>query len=516
MSARHTIRRKRLALGLGAAAWAGILLLAAGSGAEDDPFQVETARVKGRPIEAFAVKEAGGDRLVVLSIEGHPPHEVRRVTAQAPPGTRESVTTMTAGFEVAHDVVALDVADLDPAPGLEALLISPRAMRIVALRDGSPLREMVNDPPLPLPARTRGLSRLQAIADWEGRGQLGALVPTWDGLVHVTLGDGTRKRLQVPVLSHYETPDPRRPIYNGYTEADLLWPSIGRADDDGDGVLDLFAATRFALEVFHVGPGGLPTRASRKVPFAPFSFEDERRYRSHPLRSYFRDVDGDGRAEVIEHRTAGTLIESHSTTRVFAGGPEGANPSARPAGEIVDDRGFAGVEVFDLDGDGRLEILHNVVPFGILQVARALTTRRVGSELRIFHFPEGPLGEPKKSWQADLAFPLDFSTQRIQGLLPTPEGDWNGDGRRDLIHGDGPETVVIRLGERGEEGPGFGPAIARQALPFSDLALVADVDGDGLDDLITYDTLDREGHVYLALNQANLPGTAPRMGPAAR
>ena len=45
---------------------------------------------------------------------------------------------------------------------------------------------------------------------------------------------------------------------------------------------------------------------------------------------------------------------------------------------------------------------------------------------------------------------------------------------------------------------------------------MADVDGDGLDDLITHDTLDLEGHVYLAINQANLPGTAPRIGPAGR
>ncbi len=480
---------------------------------------LETQQVPGRPVEAFAIPAAEGDgeRVVVLSVAGSPPDEVRSVSLLAvgarPGGPAGRVLAGTpTGFGIPHEVVAIDAGDLDPAPGLEALLVTPSALHIVRLADGAPIRSLPLDPPVTLPPRTRQISRLEAVRTWEGGEQLSALLPTWNGAVLVPLDGRPIQRLPLPVLTDYETMDPSRPVYDGYATARLVWPAIGRADDDGDGVPDLFAASRFELAVFRVGDQGLPPTASRRTRFAPFAFEDERRHQSHTLRAYFHDMDGDGHAEVIEHRSAGSLLESHSTTRVFAGSERGADPSGPHAAELVDDRGFAGIEVFDLEGDGRLEILHNVVPFGMLQLARALTTRRVESELRVFHLPEGPVSQPVSSWQVDLTFPLDFKSQRIKGLLPTPAGDWNGDGLKDLIHGDGPEAVVIRLGRVDDGGPGFGSVAARQELPFSDLALVADVNGDGLDDLVAYDTLDLEGRVVVALNRGRLPGTAPRMG----
>lgn len=493
---------------LGSLAVLALVGSGAGAGARE-PFEVASARVAGRPVEAFAVSDGMAEQMVVLSVEGTPPDEVRWISRLP----RGALGGALPGFRVPREVVAVDVADLDPAEGLEALLISPRELRVVGLADGTPRRVIPMEPPLPLPARTRQLSRLQAIREWEGPGRLAALIPTWNGALLVPIRGGRPKLLAMPIVAAYETMDRRRPVYQGYAAARHVWPAIGLEDDDGDGRLDLLAASRYHLWVFRAGPEGLPTAPTRRTRFAPFSFEGEQRNESHVLRAYFDDLDGDGRVEVVEHRSTGTLLESHSTTRIFRGAGGGADPSATAAGELVDDRGFAGIEVFDLDGDGRKEILHSVVPFGILQVARVLTTRRVETELQVFHLPEGEDGQPVESWSAELRYPLDFSSQRVEGLLPNPAGDWNGDGLMDLVHGDGPDAVRIRLGQVGARGPGFGRPVARQPLPFSDLALIADLNSDGLDDLITYDTLDREGRLYLAVNRGILPGTPPRLSP---
>ncbi len=487
-------------------------LLPPGAGAGEAPFSTRTVHVPGRPVEAFALPGPQGARLVVLSVEGSPPDERRHVNLLLPPAG--ATPAEPRGFVIRDEVVALDAGDFDPAPGPEALLITARELRIVALGSGTARRVLPLRPALPLPPRTRQISRLRTVRDWEGSGRAAALLPTVQGALLVPLDGRPPRALPLPVLTQYETLDPRRPIYEGYMTARLVWPALGQADDDGDGKLDLFAATRYHLWVFRAGPLGLAAAPSRRARFAPFAFEDERRHRSYTLRAYFRDLDGDGRAEVIEHRSGGTLLSSHATTRVFAGGPSGADPSGPPSSELREERGFAGIEILDLDGDGRLEILQNVVPFGLMQLARVLTTRRVESELRVLHFPDGATGEARESWRTELRFPLDFSAQRIQGLLPSALGDWNGDGLRDLIHGKGPHAVVIRLGERSPEGPRFGSAVAQQRLPFSDLAVIADLDGDGLDDLVTYDTLDAEGGLHLAINRGRLPGTPPRFVPA--
>ena len=46
-------------------------------------------------------------------------------------------------------------------------------------------------------------------------------------------------------------------------------------------------------------------------------------------------------------------------------------------------------------------------------------------------------------------------------------------------------------------------------------ARVADLDGDGLDDLVVYDPLDEKGAVQVLWNRGALPGTAPRLQRAA-
>ena len=503
---RHRPRVSELAL-------TAFLLLPGSIQADDEAFDLTTARVPGRPVEAFAVGASTGEWLVVLSVEGAPPDERRHLSALPParPAGAEEGPRDLAGFVVPNEVFAVDVGDFDPAPGLEALLITPRELRIQRLVDGSPLRQIALRPALPLPRRTRQLSRLEAVRSWEGDGRLSVLVPTWNGALLVPLDARPPRLLPLPVLSDYQTVSPARPIYEGYATARFVWPEITRADDDGDGVPDLFASNRFELWVFHAGPPGLATRPTRRTRFQPFTFDDERRHETHRLRAFIEDLDGDGHADVVEHRSVGTLLGSRTTTRIFAGGPAGADPSGPAVAEFANQGGFGGLEIFDLEGDGRKEIFEIVVPFGILQLARVLTTRRVSAELRVRHFPGAQLEHPVESWSTTLRIPLDFSTQRVKGLLPDLRGDWNGDGLRDLIHGDGPDAVQIRLGRRTETGPGFGPPVARQTLPFSDLALIADLDGDGLDDLVTYDTLDLEGRLYIAINRGRLPGTRPAM-----
>ncbi len=506
--------------GLGARIRPAVLVflaaLAAPAAAQQDPFRLRTARVPGRPVEAFAVADrgTGTQRLVVLSVEGMPPEETRHLSALEA-GRAASLApgepTALAGFEVPDEVFAIDVADLDPAPGLEALLITPRELRIRALSGGALLRRIELRPALPLPRRTRQISRLEAVRPWEGDERLSALIPTWNGALLVPLDARPPRLLPLPVLTDYETMPPERPIYEGFAAARFVWPALARADDDGDGVADLFASNRFHLWVFHAGAEGLAGQPTRRARFQPFSFDDERRHESHRLRAFVDDLDGDGRAEVVEHRSVGTLLESRTTIRIYAGGVQGADPAGPAVVELSDERGFGGVEIFDLDGDRRKELFDVVVPFGMVQMARVLTTRRINAELRVLHFPDGPLGSPVESWSTTLRVPLDFRTQRVRGLLPNPRGDWNGDGRLDLIHGDGADAVQIRLGERGDDGPGFSDPVARQPLPFSDLALIADLDGDGLDDLVTYDTLDREGRLHLAFNEGRLPGTRPVM-----
>lgn len=494
---------------LSATALIAAALHAAPATAQDAPFEVHTVLVPGRPVEAVALPEtAARPRLTVASVEGSPPNERRWISIFPPlePGGLPPAEPWRRSVE--PEVVAFDLA-ADPASGEPLLaLLSSGALRL-QIPGAAPLTlDLGAD--FALPPRTRQLSRLAMLRDWESTGTLAALLPTLGGALLVPLDGSPPRRLSLPVLTEYETMDVYRPVHEGYASARLIWPSLALADDDGDGRLDLFAFTRFELLVLRAGPRGLPAVPTRRSPMPAFSFEEERRHTTNALRAYARDVDGDGLADLVIHRTEGTLLRSHATTTLHRNAGAGASPTSPPNAVLEADGGFGSIELEDLSDDGRLEAFQTFVPFGVLQVVRILARRRVEATLRVHQFAAPGIGAPHATWETDLSYPLDFATARIVGVLPTVAGDWNGDGQRDLLHAEGPAAVRIRLGRAAAEGFGFGRPVARQEFPSTaDLAVVADLSGDGLDDLVVYDPLDLEGRLHIALNQGRLPGLVP-------
>jgi FG-GAP-like repeat len=494
---------------LAALALLGAAALANGAGADPEdagkaPFAVSTLRVPGRPLEALTAAVAGErtPRLVVVSVEGAAPDERRHVSSfvrsgegLAPAGT----------IEVPAEFVAFDVADLEPGGDLEIALLAGERLEVRSLAGGALLRERRFDPPLPLPPRTRGLGRQPIVGAWSGDGALSALVPAYGGLAHVSLDGGPVQLLPFPLVTDYTTADDSIGLRPGVLAALIGWPELGQGDDDGDGRPDLLALSRYEVAVFRTSVTGLPAEPTRRATLRPFTPEEELRSQATSASLFARDLDGDGLVDLVLHRTFGTLLRSDATTRFWRNRGSGADPSAAPDASIAGSGGFGSIFLEDLEGDGRVEAIQLLVPFGVVQLIRALVTQTVQAQLTGYRF-EGPgLGSPRPSFEQTLTLALDADDGRVAGVLPTARGDWNGDGLRDLLQGESLERIAIRLGARTERGTAFGSVAVQQDVPSSDRGCVADLDGDGLDDLTLYDTR-REGEMHFLRNRGVLPG----------
>lgn len=516
---RHRGLRRGLAAGL-AAALATLLAAPPSPAAEaNDVFRVIPLRSRGRPVHVTAVPPGPGARgagILVVRCEGTPPQERRRLDLfrlDGPPPADGLVPKLS--FPVPPDVVAFDVADVDPAPGPELLLFSRSAIEIRTLRPPASLflRRIDLDPPAPFPPRLRSLTPLETVDDWGGEGPA-ALLPSLEGVRVVPLrGGGEPRTLKVPILADYYTRQQGPPIFSSLLQAVFEWPNVVAGDDDGDGRDDVFALGRYGVEVFRNNGHGLPETPDRVMPLRPFSRDEELRYQTTEAHLYARDLDGDGLTDLVVHLSTGRLTGSRSSTLIYRNPGDGADLARAADASLHVESGVADVNLVDLDGDGRVELLHRVLRFGVLQLIRFLTTRRAEVELRVFRLPGPGIHDAEETWHENVSVAVDFSEGRVAGLLPNADGDWNGDGRRDLLYGIGRDEIGIHLGIAGKRGPAFGERAARQKIPPASWMVALDADGDRLDDAVIYDDWKEENGLFLLQNRGILPGTSPSLRP---
>jgi hypothetical protein len=470
------------------------------------PFVLDTWRVPGRAVDGFVARgEDGRDTVFAISLVGSPPAERRFVTA-LPRDLAEAARPV----EVPGSFVAVDATEIGLASGPELVLLSARELWVASL-SGRTLGRYPIDPPLPLPPRTWELSQVDLARDWDSDGRPEALAPSAGGARLLPLVEGdVAQDVSVPVIADYGTPTLENYFRPGLLAGVVSWPMFELADDDGDGRADLFAANRYELRVFRSSGGMLPREPTRTRSFPAFSAEEERRHLASTLLAFVRDLDADGRADLVVHRMVGELTRSRSTTTVHINAGAGADPEMAPSARIELSGGNAALRIDDIDRDGRFEILEAYLGFGVVQAIRMLTLRQAELRLRVWALPAGAPA-PLETWSDSVSFPFDFATSRVLGLLPFTEADWNADGRLDLCWADGSGVLRFRLGEARAAGPGFGRIAAEVPLPVSGDLVAADLDADGLSDFVAWDPLDGEGRLHVGHNRGVLPGTPPTL-----
>jgi len=486
---------------------------------EPEPFEVLRHRIPGRVYQVWPLAvgpcEPGEHGLLVLSAEGGPP-EQRKVVTWMPcgsamqPGTKAIVQR-----SMASDVVLVDVAEVPGRSGTQLLGISASGIRIEPLT-GSTVDQPVVEWPvpggLPLPPRPRNLSRVEVVADWHANGRPTALVPALDGARLVDLENGQTRSLPLPVFADYRTWEPFIPAtVQKWMLQEVTWPSLARGDDNGDGRPDLFALSRWAIWIYHSGPEGLPDQPTRHIELLPFDEEDERRHEATAISYFARDLDGDGRSDLVLNTVSGGLLDGRSVTRVYLNPGGGVDLAVRPAVVRETRDGFSGVDFVDMNGDGREELVEATLDFGILQIVRMLLTRSIEARVSVLALDSESEDGTRTLFEDDLSVRLDFEQSSMKGLVPSL-GDWNGDGLRDFFLPEGEDRIALRLGSGRPDTPLFGRIAGTQSAGLTrGESRAADLDGDGLDEIVAFDPTDADAPLVVMRNRGRMPGTAPSL-----
>lgn len=278
-------------------------------------------------------------------------------------------------------------------------------------------------------------------------------------------------------------------------------PNLVAADLDGDGRRELLALKDGRLLGWDAaGPapsgGVLEPGFSLAFPFLepdPTLGPEEMR----TPRLQIADVDGDGRADLLVSLLVGRRDQLGSVRTIlyhFPGPFRDATTGAltKPRGRIDTESVALHPTFVDLDGDGTREYVGDAIRGTTLE----LLARMAGRDSEI-HLTGYGLAGPEKTFAARPLFTLKrpyASSEAMSnrfGRSAWFEGDFDGDGRRDLLDLGNLERVEILRGRPAEDGRGiaFGPALfGPRALggPLAADARIADLDGDGRSDAVLW------------------------------
>jgi hypothetical protein len=476
--------------------------------ADDEVFELAELATTGRVVAAqFADFNGNGSKdLMLVTLEGIPPDEVRTINVhrQIQPGL--FAATPTVSVPVPSWSAVYDIADITDTPGEELILLRPDRVTIMSLgsTDGDRQDWPISGPTTLGPADDeRGFERYRLVYD-EFNDEPLLLVPQIGALSVLSANGESLAQLAVGRRANYYVASGDG-LLSVESDMQLYFdaPKISVGDIDGDGRADILAATRHELRVFlRDATGGFPDEASYSTGLGLIGDSDHSRGSGSVVTSA-RDINADGRLDLMVSHIEGTMVKSATTTRIFFNRDGGWDLDS-PDDEFVVEGAVTSNLLMNIDRDDALELVRMQIRFSVLEIVELLLTREIDTQIAIHRLDaDGRFGTEPWS-RKKIGTGISFDTFRPKGFMPRAGLDLNADGLMDFISSANGKGIEVFLG--GDEGP-FAKRTAIQRMPTTGIIQVDDVNDDELADFVLFDPQSSDSVVRIGINRGVLPGS---------
>ncbi len=216
-----------------------------------------------------------------------------------------------------------------------------------------------------------------------------------------------------------------------------------------------------------------------------------------------QDVNGDGRQDLVLWRTRGDVSPA-TTILLLLRGPDGTLPERpsrvlRHSGlPIRVDRKVGTSPFWDLDGDGRCELILVALKTRVTSWSGLVNLFVSGSVDWVFTVRSGWDG----AYSSGPDFQMDITSMTPRSVSVSSlfliDGDFNGDGREDILVERGPEQFDVYVSAPGAGFFQAGPALSFAAPVEARMVDTADLNGDGISDLFVQKVIEAQITVYLS------------------
>ncbi len=481
-------------------------LLSCGAAAADELFDVTEIPASDRVVAAIPADADGDGRpdLLVATLSGLPPSERRQLSVYRQQETGEFVANSAMRLSIPAHSAVFDVANIDDAPGDEVLFLRPDGVTVASFAGDKPVtRHLAVAGPTTFSAAAdeRGFNRHRMVYDGFG-GQPILLIPQVGTLTALTADGELLAKMQTARRANYVVARPASIVsFESDIQAFFDLPRLSIGDVNGDGRVDIVSATRHEVRVFYQDPAnGLPEQPDVMLPLNLVSAEDHWRG-SGSVSTNARDVNADGRVDLVISHIMGALTDTTSVTYLFLN-RDGSWNLAEPDATLRADKTLSSDVVTDIDGDERLELVRFKIKFSLLELVELLLQRKIDARVAVHRLNSDDRYADKPNAERKISVGFSFDTFRTKGFTPRGEVDLNGDGVLDFVTSANGDGIEVYLGE--PDGV-FRRRALEQELPSAGRIEFADMNGDALPDFVLYNEQQPGAPIRIGINRGALP-----------
>ena len=474
-------------------------------------FSAQSLIVAGKKLAVIPIDLDGRGmfEIVVVSKTGVYPKEKRWISIFKADTSAQYSTTAGQQWEIDHTAAIIDVGDVAPSPGKEIFYLTGDGIRYYRQEQNGNFstapHNLLSFPTITVFPAAGSLPRGRLLVDWKHNGRKMLLVPQFDALVFFDrAGSENWQKTERVTLA------PRTFLFSDQVNdgafrdfslhAEFRLPRIFIKDFNGDGFPDLLLTEQESVAVYlHQSDGHFAPKPSTAIvfPVRPAG-KDSDTSLSFLLTPV--DVNGDNFVDMILTLTKGTgkFLERKIIIFIYLNQQKPDNPfSSQPDQTITVDGITPGVNIEDVNGDGRGDLLFSSIRVGFWKIVKNLISKRVNLETSIYlmrsdnQYPTKPDFHQESSYRIDLTHGI-----RFHGTWPTLGGDFSGDGHRDLLIA---RDEKIAIYPKNQDGDLFSKPLIQSGVFTSPFMHIVDLNGDGRDDLLFYEKT-RDGKISILLN----------------